>query len=228
MTSGRVIDLTGPFEPGLWRYDEIFPGFDAIAVTTVQEHGYQMHRVRLGTHLGTHTDAPSHLFPGGASLDAFALDSFIGPGAMLDVTPAEPLTPITADVLAAAGTPARGDVAVVRTDWSARWHAPEYPASHPFLTVDAARWLVGCGVRCVAMDTAGLMDPRIDLTPGERSEPEVVDEILLRAGIPYVVGVTGLAAVGDERFLFVALPMKLAGMDGAPVRAAAITGLGLG
>jgi kynurenine formamidase len=118
-----------------------------------------------------------------------------------------------------------GDVAVIRTDWSLRLAEPDYPARHPFLTLDAARWLIEREVSCVAMDTAGLMDPRIDLTPGQRSDPEVVDELLLAAGIPYVVGVTNLAALSGERFLFAALPMKLAGMDGAPVRAVAITGL---
>ncbi len=228
MTAWKVIDLTGPFERGIWRYEELFPPFEATAVTSLEEHGFQVHRFSMGTHQGTHTDAPAHLIAGGTTLDGIPLDSFIGRGTVLDVTAAASLTPITAGTLAAAGAPGRGDVAVIRTDWSARWSSPDYPTSHPFLTVDAARWLVERGVRCVAMDTAGLMDPRIDLTPGKRADSEVVDEVLLRAGIPYVVGITNLAALDNERFLFVALPMKLAGMDGAPVRAVAITRLGLG
>jgi kynurenine formamidase len=77
----------------MWRYDEVFPAFEAVPVTSTAEHGFQVYRVALGTHMGTHTDAPGHLFPGGATMDDVPLGSYIGPGALLDVTAAPPPEP---------------------------------------------------------------------------------------------------------------------------------------
>ena len=159
-------------------------------------------------------------------IDAMPLESYVGRATVLNVGGAGPLKPVDAAAVARAGSElARGDIALVRTDWSRRWNEPGFAANHPFLTPDAAAWLIERGVKCVGMDTPGLMDPRIDLAPGARGDGSIVNQALLEAGVPYIAGLVNLAAIWEPHPVFVAVPLKLAGLDGAPVRAIAIEGL---
>ena len=225
----RVVDLTGGLERGMWRYDETFPAFEAEPATALEQAGYQVQRVTLSTHMGTHTDAPGHLIPGGPMIDTFPLEAFVGWATVLRVRPCPPLEAIDAARLAGGGVePRAGDAVLVETGWGTRWERPDFAAEHPFLTVDAARWLLEHRVRCVGMDTAGLMDPRIDLAPGAGDHTPVVDRLLLEAGVPYIAALCNLESIRSDRPLFVALPLKLTGLDGAPVRAVVIEELAIG
>ena len=225
----KVVDLTGGLEPAIWRYEDVFPAFSSEAVTSVEEHGFEVRRVSLGTHMGTHTDALGHLVAGGPMIDAMPLESYVAWATVLRPGPCQPLQAVTADALAAAGpTPRKGDAALIWTGWASRWNQPDYASSHPFLTADAAQWLIDRGVRVVGMDTAGLMDPRIDLTPSSATEEPIVDRMLMDAGIAYIAALVNVDAITADRPLFVAMPLKLVGLDGAPVRAVAIEGLDAG
>jgi kynurenine formamidase len=224
----NVIDLTGPLEPGIWRYDDVFPEFSSEPATTVEEHGFEVRRVTLGTHMGTHTDALGHLVAGGPMIDAMALESYVGWATVIRLDPSDPLRTIGREALEAAGTrPRDGDVVLIGTGWGRRWNEPAYVTSHPFLTIEGARWLLDHRPRCIAMDTPGLMDPRIDLTPGRSAGVPIVDRELLEAGVPYIAGLVNVEAISSTRPLFIAVPLKLAGLDGAPVRAIAVEGLSM-
>jgi kynurenine formamidase len=218
----EIIDLTGAFESTIWRYEPTFPEFVAEPMTSHEEHGFVVSRVILSTHMGTHTDALGHLVVDGPMLDAVPLSRFVGEAQVFDL-PREALAPIDAsDLAGAAGELKPGDIALIRTGWDAHWQRPDYALAHPFLTLGAAEWLIGQGVKCVGMDTAGLMDPRIDLAPGRRAPGDVVDEVLMRAGVSYVAALVNLGSLSQSRVLFVALPLKLGNLDGAPVRAVAV------
>lgn len=225
----RVVDLTGPLAADTWRYDESFPAFEAVPVTSFADEGFAVQRITLSTHMGTHADAPGHLIPGGAMIDATPLESFVGWASVIRVGPCQPLDAIDAERVAAAATHLRhGDVALIETGWGTRWGREDYPVEHPFLTADAAEWLIVHGVRCVGMDTAGLMDPRIDLSPDGVDDAPVVDRLLLEAGIPYIAALRSLEQVVEEHPLFVSVPLSLVGLDGAPARAIAVEGLVFG
>lgn len=219
----RVIDLTGPLERGTWRYDESFPAFKAEKVTSLSGDGFAVQRVTISTHMGTHTDAPGHLIANGPMIDAFALESFVGWATVLRVGPCGPLEAIDAARLSTSGAePRPGDAVLIDTGWGARWMSDDYSQEHPFLTIDAARWLLDHRARIIGMDTAGLMDSRIELGPGSADNSPVVDRLLLEAGVPYIAALCNLESIRADHPLFVAMPLKLAGLDGAPVRAVAI------
>ncbi len=222
----NIIDLTGALEAGMWRYEDLFPAFSSEPATSAEEHGFVVQRVTLSTHLGTHTDALGHLVPGGPMIDAMPLASYVGWATVLRPGPSSGLEPIDATRLRNSGrAPRDGDVALIETGWSRHWRDRDFVAQSPFLTLDGAQWLIDRGVRCVGMDTPGLMDPRIDLTPGRRGSDPIVDQVLMEAGLTYIAALTNLQAVTADRPLFVAAPLKLANLDGAPVRAIAIEGL---
>jgi kynurenine formamidase len=225
----RVVDLTGPMSPAMWRYDQSFPAFATEPATSVEGEGFAVQRVTISTHMGTHTDAPGHLIPDGTMIDALPLESFVGWAKVLRVGPCGPLEEIEGARLEAAGRDlGAGDVALIETGWGSRWTSPGYELDHPFLTVSAGEWLIARGVRLVGMDTPGLMDPRIDLSPGSGDQSPVVDRMLLEAGTPYVAALRNLEAIRADRALFVGMPLNLVGLDGAPMRAVVIEGMNEG
>ncbi len=78
-----LFDLTHPISTAT----PVFPGDVPVGVRTVATHadqGYAARRIDLGTHSGTHVDAPAHLLPHGATLDDLPLDLWIGPGLLLE------------------------------------------------------------------------------------------------------------------------------------------------
>lgn len=220
-----VVDLTAPLTTDLWRYDEAFPAFESMPLTTRATDGFEMSRLTLGTHMGTHSDSGSHLIPGGWTLDELGLGPYIGPVTVLALggRPLQEIEAADLQLAAAEGIPP-GDGVLLSTGWDANFGSATYATHHPFLTEGAADWLVMHGVRIVAADLPGLMDPRIDLRPPTKPEA-TADGRLLQARIPYVVGLVNVSDVDRRRVTLVALPLRIEGADGAPVRAVALRDL---
>ena len=98
----KLIDLSYPFDATLFgdRHDQRSE-IDLQAIKTVESSGVSTMRVTLGTHVGTHIDAPSHLIAEGATIDGLSLDRFHGDAVVLDI-PKGPNGAISASDLAVA------------------------------------------------------------------------------------------------------------------------------
>jgi kynurenine formamidase len=120
--------------------------------TIVRQSAQSQEMVRIGfiknlcIHTGTHVDAPCHALTGTRDIGQISLERLVGDAVVLDlgeVTPneaidAERLQPFAGDVRA-------DDIAVLYSHWSERrWNTEEYWSDSPYLTVEAARWLVSC------------------------------------------------------------------------------------
>jgi kynurenine formamidase len=219
---GRLVDLSCPIDRSTWRYGPEFPGFSSRRVTTLERDGFEIRRLSLPTHLGTHTDALGHLRPGGWGIGDVPISRYVGWARVVRLRDIGALEAIDAVRLSDAGTTIEpGEIALIATGWDRMLPDKDYPRVHPFLTLDAARWLIDGGVTLVAADLPGLMDPRIDLAPRRRPS-HTVDDSLLEAGIPYVVGLINLVQLRSDRVWFSAPPLRLEGLDGSPVRAIAV------
>jgi kynurenine formamidase len=87
-----VYDLTHPLTP----QTPVHEGDAPVSLTRIRLHdpdGYQVTRISLGSHSGTHLDAPRHFFPNGATLDTFHADRFVRRGWVVDVRPPEVVAP---------------------------------------------------------------------------------------------------------------------------------------
>lgn len=221
--NARLIDLTGSFEEGMWRYGPEFPSYGVREATSHEENGFAVQALTISTHMGTHFDAPGHLIEGGHLADTIPLERFVGPAALLRVGPVGPLEVVTAERLEACATALReGDIAVVETGWSKRWYEPNFVNETPYLSLDAAHWLIRRGIKCFAWDAPMFMDPRIDLGANDQELP---DAIILKAGIPMIAPLQNLEEVRSQRFWFTGFPMKLKGADGSPTRCVAMEGI---
>lgn len=212
----RLVDLSVPITTGM----PVYPGDPEVALDpalTVAEDGVNVLRLHLGSQSGTHVDAPYHIDDALPDLDALPLDRFAGPAVVVDARGLAPRTAVPAGALTGIRP---GVIVLVATGWSAHWGTEEYLA-HPYLSPEAARLLVEAGVRTVGIDALSVdPTPPADL-PAHRAlcgAHAVIAENLTNLDVL-------LAAQAAGRPIEVFLPpLRLAGADGAPVRAFARIG----
>jgi kynurenine formamidase len=217
--AARLVDLSQPLDDATVPYPGD-PGVRVVPARTLAQDGCNVLSVHLGSHSGTHVDAPFHVFADGARIDELPLELFHGYAVVVDVRDAGPRGVIGWEQLAPyAPRLGPGRLVVLHTGWSAHWGTEQY-AAHPFLTGDAAQRLVATGVRTVGVDAFS-----IDETSGDGAPPGgfPAHEAVLGAGGVVVENLTGLdALIGFAEPVLSVLPLRLTGGDGAPVRAVAV------
>ena len=208
-------DLSHPLDSGTWTY----PGDPLVSFephATVQADGFRVSRLALGTHAGTHLDAPSHTEPDGATVDEIPVEWFAFDAVLARIDGAVAREPIDPGRLPA--VPDDADCLVLDTGWAAHWDTDRY-ADHPYLTGEAAAWCADRGLS-VAIDA-----PSVDPSPSENAGDDEPDghpahHALLGDGLVIVENLANLAGL-PERFELRAYPLPIVGGDGSPVRAVA-------
>lgn len=184
----------------------VYPGDPATKISTagvLEDAGFQDHYVSIGTHVGTHMDAPSHMVEGGKNLNEFPIDAFSGRGVYVRVDGEVTLAHVEqAGIL-------EGDIVLFHTGMSDQYHSPEYFETYPALSVPVAEYLVAKKVKMVGVDTCSVDYP-----------PFPVHKILLGSEVLIIENLTNLGAMEGRTFTVYAFPIKL-GIDGAPVRVVA-------
>lgn len=231
----RLVDLTYPFDDRTIYWPTAAAGF----VLKQVHHGpaaagffYASNDFCAPEHGGTHLDAPIHFAEGRSTADAVPISRLVGPAAVIDVSAAAAkdadyrLT--KADIEAFEreyGAVAPGTVVLIRTGWGRRWPdrkrylGDDRPGDasnlhFPGIGEDAARALVARGVASVGIDTAS-----IDHGP---SKGFIAHRVLLGADIPAFENVASLDALPARGALVIALPMKIRGGSGGPLRIVAL------
>lgn len=195
------------------------PDVAVCAADTYADDGCRVTELTLGSHAGTHVDAPSHTEAEGATLGDYPVSAFVRDAVVVDCTDLGAREPIPA----ARVPETDADCVLFRTGWDRHWGSERY-RDHPYVSVEAAE-------RCVESGYAvGIDSFSPDPTPpaeGDGDAPAdrnafAAHHALLGAGLLVFENLTTLHAV-PERFELRALPLSLDG-DGAPVRAVGIDG----
>lgn len=193
----------------------VWPGDPAIQVerrSRMEEGGYcNVSHVSVGTHGGTHMDAPFHFVPDGKRLWELPLDRLIGPCWVADCRGARL---VTAAQLDAAGISADVTRLLLRTDNSEWWAEPNYEFHRDFVALsgDGAQWVVERGIQLVGIDYMS-----IDAFDAEGSPAH---HILLPNEVIVVENLDLRTVPLNRAYDLLCLPLSLAaGGDGAPVRA---------
>jgi arylformamidase len=201
----RLLDVSVPLSTGIPAYPGN-PAFELHAVKRIAAGGSSnVSRVVMGTHTGTHVDAPLHFLDGGMPIDELSLDLLIGRAHVIDV---RHRGGITAADLAAAGL--REDIRVLlKTPNSAFWGASEFREDYTYLTEAGARYLVDQGVKLVGIDYLSIEQFKKTGAPAHRA--------LLAQGVIIIEGLN-LAEAEPGTYEMFCLPLRIAGADGAPAR----------
>lgn len=206
----RIIDLSLPVENGM-RGVEITPA------RRLEDDGWNATTLSLYSHCGTHMDAPRHFLPDGNTIDQQSLGAVMGPALVVDLAPAEPRQLITVEDMApVAEQVGPGVRLLLRTDWHKRHGTPEYRDELPRISLPLAEWMVQREVALVGVEPPSVADVH------NMQELTDVHRTLFRGGVVIVEGLANLDQIVAKRVEFVALPMKITGGDGSPVRAIAV------
>jgi arylformamidase len=198
----EIIDVSVPIREDMPVYD----GNPGIRLTRVQaiEDGApaNLSELELGTHTGTHVDAPLHFIAGGDAVETLPLEIMIGPAHVVDATSLE--GPIDAGSLAGLDLPKDAERLILKTMNSDLWARDDFTRDFIRLTADGARLLIGRGIRLVAIDYLSIGD-------------QDAHRVLLGSGIVALEGLD-LRHVEPGPYQLVCLPLRLVGGDGAPAR----------
>jgi kynurenine formamidase len=158
---------------------------------------------------GTYLDSPFHRFATGKDLSELPLECLANlEGAVIRTDLAQGRA---IDRHFFEGHDLRGKAVLVQTDWDRNWRTDQYFEGHPFLTRDAADYLIDAGVALVGIDSLNIDDT------DDLSRP--VHSLLLGAEVPIVEHLRGLSQLPDAEFRFFAVPVKVKNFGTFPVRA---------
>jgi kynurenine formamidase len=234
--AGALVDLSHPYDDKaiFWPTAEAFQLEKVADGVTPAGFYYAANDFRTSEHGGTHVDAPIHFALGRQTVDRIPLERLVGPAVIVDVTQAarNPDYQVTvADIEAAEsrdGLIADGSIVLIRSGFSRRWPDAatylgtaergaaavaklHFPGLHP----DAAAWLIANrSIAAIGIDTASIDYGQSTLFESHRA--------LFAKDIPAFENLTNLDRLPTRGAHIVALPMKIAGGSGAPLRAIAI------
>ena len=206
----RVIDLSLPMDNGM-------PGVRIDVEKRLESDGWNATTLSLYSHAGTHMDAPRHFLPDGRTLDQQDLAVCVGAAIVVNLAPATPRQMFTvADLEPLADSIQPGARLLLRTDWHKRYGAPEYREQLPRVSLELARWLVDRRVALLGVEPPSVADVN------NRNELTDVHQTLFRGNVVIVEGLAHLDQIKSQQIEFIALPMRIMGGDGSPVRAIGI------
>lgn len=186
----------------------VYPGDPATKIESAgvfDKDGYNDHYVSIGTHVGTHIDAPLHMIADGKTIDQFPLGKFVGRGVYVKVDNK------TFDLEKLKNIDIReGDVVLFHTGMSDFYGQREYFDQSPEIPEEIAKYLVGKKISMVGMDMCSPDQP-----------PFNTHKILLGGDILIIENLTNLSELEGKEFKIYALPLKLQ-IDASPSRVTAI------
>ena len=203
----RLLDITRPLRPGV----PVWPGDVGYTfehtLRQADGHSVNVGAVRLSLHTATHADAPHHFDAAGPAIDAVPLERYVGPCQVIHVTAGNAIRLTDVQPQVVPGIPR----VLFRTD---AWIDPDrFPTTVPVMDLDLVHWLGRQQTVLVGLDV-----PSVDAID---SKDLPVHHALASHGISILESLD-LSDVSAGTYELAALPIKVAGGDGAPVRAVLI------
>lgn len=200
----KVYDISRPIYTNM----PVWPGdtsakFD-FAHTKAEGYSANVGRLQISLHAGTHADAPYHYNDAGRKIDEVPVDTYLGPARVVDIRGQTTITPA---LLAAHDFTATPRVLFKSDSWA---DPAVFPTTWPLMSADAPAWLAARGVKLIGLDV-----PSVDhITSKDLPIHHACDA----AGLVIVENLD-LRAVAPGVYELIALPLRIKGGDGSPLRA---------
>ena len=200
--SSPWLDVSVPIYGGMVH----FPDDPAIEIDTIMhvERGdvCTLSHLRMGSHTGTHIDAPIHFLPGGAGAEEIPLENLVGPARVIEIKDSDA---VKAEELRAHNL-GMGERLLFKTSNSARcWKTSQFVHDFVSIAEDAASYLASLNTLTVGIDYLSAGSPETHRT-------------LLSAGVVIVEGLN-MTGISQGRYELLCLPLRILGGDGALARA---------
>ena len=202
----KIIDLSHPIYDKMSTYPTD-PDVSIIREKDISTDRSLLHRITMGTHTGTHLDAPAHIIPKGKTLDKFPLNTFLGRTMKVDHNSYISLEQVDENI----------DGIIYETGWYKHFNEPDiYYGSHrPVISNNIVEMVKRMGINFFGCDL-----PSVDASG---AKDKLVHNSLLGADIIVYESLTNLDHLPLLiSFDFYGFPLSLNGLDGSPVRAVGI------
>ncbi len=235
--AGKIVDLSHAFDAQTiyWPTETGFVLEKEQGGVTPQGYYYASNKFAAPEHGGTHIDAPRHFSANGNTVDQIPLEQLMGNAILIDVVKQ---CESNRDYLISVedlnawekqyGQIPAGAIVLLRTGFAKYWPdrikymgtdergAGAVPKLHfPGLSPDAARWLTANrSIKAIGLDT-----PSIDYGQSTVFETH---QILFAKNVPAFENLGDMSSLPAQGFGIVALPLKIGGGSGGPLRVAAI------
>ena len=212
----EAVDLTHELRSGMTVYPgDPLPSFENYA--TLEKNGVNLTKLTLGSHTGTHIDAPRHYIRNGNGIDQIPPSKLVGEAYVADLSSKPIGSGITSkDLQDSIGKKvAVDDIVAVYTGCSDHWDDNSILQDYTYLTKEAAEYLVSRKVRAFGIDF-------LSVEKFHAPDP-VAHKTLLGSGIFIVESLSReIKQFIGKRILLVCMPIKLQNGDGAPSRVIAV------
>lgn len=201
----RIWDVTMTIQPDML----VFPGDPPMAMDMAKSMdtggSSNVSLLRLGSHTGTHLDAPRHFVQGAPGIDRISPDVLVGPARVVQLPDAGLIDRRLLEGLELSGITRL----LLGTRNSALLRKTEFDTDYVSVSEDGARYLVERGIKLVGIDYLSI--------EAYHQEGHPTHHILLEAGVVIIEGLD-LGAVPPGEYKLMCLPMKVKDADGAPAR----------
>ena len=205
----KLYDLSHPLN----NNSPVFPGSkqpDFTSVSNIESDGYRETLMTINSHLGTHIDAPAHIFEKGVSLDKMPLEAFTGTAAVIPVPEKTDLIQISflehhiSEIHAA-------DFVLFKTNHCKYWGTPAYYNNFSVPDIDAINWLTGFSLKGIGFDT---------ISADKMVSTELENHhVILSKGMIIIENLNFPEDMTTTSGRFFCFPLPYEDADGCPVRA---------
>lgn len=205
----KFIDISWPITKGVTEYKDRNT-FKVDHFATYQTKGFEESTICMGSHTGTHIDAPRHFIKDGKAIDKINLDQLNGPCQILDLTFVE--EKITKQDLEKFKIEPN-QIILLKTKNSFLEATAQFNPHFIYLEASGAEYLANLQIKAIGIDYLGI----------ERNQPNHATHMaFLSKDIPIIEGLRLKEAV-DNQYNLICLPIKLENLEAAPARAVLTT-----
>ncbi len=208
----KIIDLSFVIENGIPTCGT--PWHQTVKLEqmgTIDTVGRNTHSILLGSHTGTHMDAPYHFIKGGRTIESTPLETLCGPISVIDLTYLKAGDVVRFDDVKDLKVTER---MLFRFDWFKHWRTGDFYKAFPFFSEEAVNFLIANDIKLLAMDT-----PSPDNVKNFNSVDSPNHKALLSKDIIIIEYLNNTDQIDlAKKHTLVALPLKIKGSDGSPSR----------
>lgn len=213
----KFIDLSLTYKNGMQYYPSgIHPEVKITQLGFMKKHKRETRKIEMGTHSGTHIDAPRHFLGGNKSVDSIPIKNLVGDATVLNFSKLKKKTPVCInDVKKIIKTRKFPKMIIFRFDWTDRFYGKKnFYFDHPYLTDTLCNWLVKKKIKLLGVDSPQPDNPKDTLTHRDG----INHKILLGNDIVIVEYLTNLKKIKKKNIKFYCCPLKIKDGDGSPAR----------
>ena len=219
----KIIDLSLELHDKMLTYPSPFHiPFESSVLAKIDQDGRETRKFTMGSHCGTHIDAPKHFIKNGKSVVDFDVNDLVGEALLIDLGDLNPDSIIRLKDFKSQLDKANKKKSIrrvlFRSNWSKYWGTKQYYNGWPYFDHESIKYIVDSKVKLIGLD---FPSPDCEFYGNNCSEDSPNHKLLFNAEIILTEYLTNLDKLNKGMIYVSVLPLKLVGFDGSPARVTA-------